>query len=75
MEKKAFQKKLGKHIIRLRERQNLSQSDLARACEKDRQSIERIENGKTNPTAHYLFQIAQALKINPKEIFNFDSKD
>jgi len=48
--KEELAKKLGKRIIQLREKKGWTQSDLARACMKDRQSIERIENGKTNPT-------------------------
>ena len=41
----------------------MSQSDLARACFKDRQAIEKIENGKVNPTAYTLYQVSKALDI------------
>ena len=69
--KEEFQKKLGRHIVSLREKQGLSQAELARKCEKDRQSLERIENGKTNPTAFYLSEIANALGISLKDLFDF----
>ncbi len=56
--------KIGKRIIELRMQKGWSQSDLARACKKDRQSIERLENGKLNMTIYTLFQIATALDIS-----------
>jgi len=39
------------------------QADLARACNKDRQAIEIIENGKVNPTIFSLYEIAKALEV------------
>lgn len=63
MEKKQFLKELGKNIVRLREERGWSQSELSRQCDKDRQSIERLENGKINPSAYYLYEIAKALNI------------
>ncbi|MCW8898300.1 MAG: helix-turn-helix domain-containing protein [Flavobacteriales bacterium] len=70
MDKSELQDKIGKRIIELRTQKGLSQSDLARACMKDRQSIEKIENGKVNPTAYTLYEIAQALSVNPSELLN-----
>ena len=70
MEKIELQKLVGKRIIQLRTEKGWSQSDLARACEKDRQSIERIENGKVSPSLYSLYEIAQALKIPFEAIFN-----
>ena len=40
----------------------LNQSELASLCDKDRQSIQRLEKGGMNPTAYYLLELAQALK-------------
>ncbi len=48
----------------------MTQRDLAYACNKDPQSIERVENGKSNPTAYYLFEISLALEIDLKELLN-----
>jgi transcriptional regulator with XRE-family HTH domain len=72
LKKEQFLKKLGKHVIELREEKNLSQADLARACDKDRQNIERLENAKINPSAYYLYEIAQGLEIDLKELFDFE---
>lgn len=48
MDKIELQKLIGKRIVELRTQKGFSQSDLARACNKDRQSIERMENGKVS---------------------------
>lgn len=63
VKKEQLQKKIGQRIIGLREKKGWSQSDLARACNKDRQAIEIIENGKVNPTIFSLYEIAKALEV------------
>ena len=69
MKKEELARKIGKRIVQLREKKRWSQADLARACMKDRQSIERIENGKTNPTLFTLYGIAGALEVPMVELF------
>lgn len=71
MDKKEFLKKLGKNVIKLREKKGWNQSDLSRACDKDRQSIERLENGKINPSAYYLHEIAEGLELTIKDLLDF----
>lgn len=71
MDKKVFQKKLGNQIVKIRTKKGISQSDLARACDKDRQSIERLESGNINASAYYLYEVAQGLKVSIKDIFDF----
>ena len=71
MQKDLFLKKLGNRIKELRGEQNMSQTDLAHKCGKDSQSLERVENGKTNPSAYYLMEISKALKIPLKDLFDF----
>jgi transcriptional regulator with XRE-family HTH domain len=71
MDKDMFLKMLGQNVVRIRTDKNWSQSDLARASEKDRQSIERLENGKINPSVYYLKQIADALETPVKQLLNF----
>lgn len=61
-DKEQLQKTVGQRIIFLREQKGWSQSDLARACNKDRQAIEIIENGKVNPTIYSLYEIAKRWK-------------
>jgi len=63
VKKEQLQKRIGQKIIDLRSKKGWSQSDLARACNKDRQAIEKIENGKVNPTIFSLFEISKALQV------------
>lgn len=63
---------LGKHIVMLRQQKGWSQSDLARACNKDRQAIEKLENGKVNPTLYTLLEIANALEVSLPELVDLD---
>lgn len=71
MKKEEVQKKVGKRIIELREQIGWSQSDLARACNKDRQAIEKIENGKVNPTLYSLYEIAVAMEVPLSKLVSF----
>ncbi len=74
MDKKEFLIRLGKHVIKLRTSKGWSQSELARNCDKDRQSIERLENGKINPSSFYLYEIAKGMEISVKELLDFYEK-
>jgi len=69
--KSELNKNIGQRIVKLRTQRNWSQSDLARACNKDRQAIEKLENGKVNPTLYSLFEISRALEISLKELMKF----
>ena len=71
MTKDALKKKVGNRIVELREQKGWTQSDLARECEKDRQAIEKLENGKVNPTAYSLFEISKALKVDLYQLLKF----
>ncbi|WP_237276427.1 helix-turn-helix domain-containing protein [Tenacibaculum ovolyticum] len=71
MDKEQLKKKVGQRIVELRSQKGWSQSDLARACNKDRQALEKLENGKVNPTIYSLLEIAKALEVNLKELVDF----
>lgn len=71
MTKDQLSKKIGKRIVELRAKRGMNQSDLARACGKDRQAIEKIENGKVNSTVFSLYEISKALEVNLFELFRF----
>jgi len=49
----------------------MSQSDIARELLKDRQSIQRLESGKANITIKMLKELADVLKIDVREFFEF----
>ena len=71
MKKEELQKKIGQRIVELRTQKGWSQADLARACNKDRQSIERIENGKVAPSLYSLYEISKALGVATSKLINF----
>jgi putative transcriptional regulator len=68
MEKLDLAKKIGNNIKAARKEIGISQAELARRCFKDKQAIEKIENGKVNATVHSLYIIAQALNIELHEL-------
>lgn len=71
MTKDQLKKKIGQRIVALRTQKGWSQSDLARACGKDRQALEKLENGKVNPTIYSLFEISKALGVSLKKLVDF----
>ena len=71
MTRDQLKKKVGNRIIELRTKKGWSQSDLARECGKDRQAIEKLENGKVNPTIYSLFEISKALKVEIHQLLKF----
>lgn len=62
MDKEQLKKKIGQRIVELRSQKGWSQSDLARACNKDREAMEKLENGKVNPTIYSLLEISNAFR-------------
>jgi len=69
--KEQLKKKVGQRIVELRSQKGWSQSDLARACNKDRQALEKLENGKVNPTIYSLLEIAKALEVPLNKLVDF----
>jgi transcriptional regulator with XRE-family HTH domain len=50
----------------------ISQADLARNCDKDPQSLNRLEKGRINPSIIYLQEIAYELGISISELVNVE---
>ena len=71
VKKEELQRKIGQRIIKLRESKGWSQADLGRACNKERQAIEKIENGKVNPTSFSLYEVAKAMGVHIKDLVDF----
>ena len=71
MNKEQLKKKVGQRIVELRSQKGWSQSDLARACNKDRQALEKLENGKVNPTLFTLLEISKALEVPLSKLIDF----
>lgn len=69
----------GRKIKELRKRNNYTQAQLAEFVSVDDKHISCIESGKNFPSPDLLSRIATALKVEPKELFEFyhlqDKKD
>jgi len=70
IERKEFQKKIAKRIAELREAQNISQSELARRCFKDKQTISRLESGDHAPVTFFLYEVAIGLGVKLSDIIS-----
>lgn len=69
MKKKQCQINFGLSVRSQRNKQNLTQEDLAALCELDRTYIGSIERGERNISLVNIHKIATALNINIKELF------
>lgn len=70
MTKDALKKLIGENIVKIRREKGWNQSRLAKECGKDRQAIEKIENGKVNPTVYTLYEISKALDVKISHLLN-----
>ena len=61
---------IGKNIVKLRKKRNLTQEDLCGLAEIDRSYLSEIENGKMNVTIRSLVTIAKALDCNLKNLID-----
>ena len=69
-----FIKNLGVRIRQLRENKGMSQQDLANDSDIPKSQIGRIERAEVNTTVKTLVKIANALDVEPKELFDFPLK-
>ncbi|MFC7439735.1 helix-turn-helix transcriptional regulator [Laceyella putida] len=58
-------------IKELRKAHQLSQDELAKACDVSRQTINAIENNKYDPSLALAFQLAEVLGVTVDELFRF----
>lgn len=60
--------KFGLHVKKLREAKDMSQDDLAYACDMEKSQVYRIEKGKVNATISTLEALAGGLGISISEL-------
>lgn len=65
---------LGIRIAGLRKAAGLTLTQLAGACELSEATLSRIENGRSQVSAHHLFLLAQALSVDIADFFRQDAK-
>jgi transcriptional regulator with XRE-family HTH domain len=64
-------KTFGENLRRLRIKKGISQEDLAFDAQIAYTTINKIEKGQLNTGICTVFEIAKALKVSPKELFDF----
>lgn len=64
-------KKLGKRLQEIRKMRDLTQSQLAELVELEVMTISRMESGTHYPKQDNLAKIAQALKVDVRELFDY----
>ncbi|MEZ7516129.1 helix-turn-helix domain-containing protein [Flavobacterium frigidarium] len=62
----------GKRLNEIRTGKNLSYRVLAQLCDVDHSQISKIEKGNVSIQLKTVFDLALALNVHPKELFNFD---
>lgn len=63
---------LGSHIREIRERLWLSQGELAKRCDVDKNKLSLIENGKKDYNVTTLLELARGLGKHPKKLLDDD---
>lgn len=67
--------RLGLRIKELRKQKGMSQEFLADESGLSLRTIQRIENGDTNPTGESLKRLSNALNVNPDELIDWSVKE
>ena len=66
--------KLAQGVKELRKRKGLSQKELAKESGLSLRTIQRVENGETEPTGETLKRISTILAVTPYELIDWDSE-
>lgn len=67
MEKQQVLIDLGSKVRAIRIAKGYSQAELANKIGKDHPSINKLENGKVNPSFYFLMEVAQGLEVDLKD--------
>jgi transcriptional regulator with XRE-family HTH domain len=62
--------KMGKKIKAIRLSKNMTQNELAIACEFEKATMSRIESGQTNSTVRTLLKISNGLEVHIVDLLN-----
>jgi transcriptional regulator with XRE-family HTH domain len=67
--------RFGKRLREVRMEAGLKQGQVARTVDVDSKHISRLERGKVNPSFELIFQLADALRVSPATLFDFDRSE
>nr|WP_299031112.1 helix-turn-helix transcriptional regulator [uncultured Tenacibaculum sp.] len=68
-----YLKKVGKNISRIRKSKGYSQLDICAIISMEKSNLSSIENGRQNPATLTLKRIADAIGVEVKSFFEFDT--
>jgi len=69
---KVLQEEIGVKVRQLREQKGITQTELAiRMNNRDRQVVQRLEQGRTNCSLNLLRLVADALEVEIPDLFNY----
>lgn len=68
MDKNELLLQLGERVKEIRIQKGLTKTELANKIGKDHPSINKLENGKVNPSYYFLYEVAQGLGVDIKEL-------
>lgn len=71
MDKSQMLVDLGERVKNLRLEKGLTQTELANIMGKDHPSLNKLENGKVNPSYIYLSEVAEGLGVTLLELLDF----
>ncbi len=70
----SYIKSFGKHLNKIRTKRGISQEQLANDADIPINQVGRIERGEVNTTISTVYVLSIALKIDVKELFEFEYK-
>ncbi|CAM1339263.1 DNA-binding protein [Tenacibaculum aestuarii] len=68
-----YLKEVGKNISRIRKSRGYSQLDICAIISMEKSNLSSIENGRQNPATLTLKRIADAIGVEVKSFFEFDT--
>jgi DNA-binding XRE family transcriptional regulator len=68
-----FHSMSGKRIVQIRQKKSITQQELTAALDYEKSNMSRLENGNTNPTIYTLLKVSNALQVELKDLFDFES--
>lgn len=69
MDKNQILLRLGERVKEIKIKKGLTQTELGNKIGKDHPSINKLENGKVNPSYFFFYEVANGLGVDVKEFF------
>jgi len=66
-----FTKAFGKNLRRIRTEKGFGMREFALNADMEYSQLSKIERGVTNPTIGTVYELAKALGVSPRELFDF----